>query len=1005
MIPPFPRATMRLQLSSSMTFQDASDLVPYMASIGISHLYTSPILAAREGSTHGYDIVDHNRLNPELGTEEDLYHLADELHRHDMGLVVDFVPNHMGVGYSDNVWWLNVLEWGRYSPYASFFDIDWKPSEQSLRGKVLVPVLGDQYGTVLENGELRLIFDASRGTFSVHYYEHRLPVSPRHYQRILKELTSNGAFPPSGEPVAPQQQDQIAALATAFGALGPGNKSASRQAILVRKAAELQGTLARLAAEHPEVSESMKALCDHWNGTVGDDRSFDRLHSLLEAQAYRLAYWRLASNEINYRRFFDINDLAAVRIELPEVFEITHQLILRYIQDGVIQGLRLDHIDGLLDPKAYLQRLQEAAAYRLLGKTFPVDSRSSAAIDQPVYVVVEKILAGHENIRSEWPVSGTTGYEHMAEVAEVLFSPDGEDGITRAYELFVGTTRDFEAEVIRAKYRTMQETLASELNVLANRLSRLAKSSRKTRDFSRLALRRALTDIVAHFPVYRSYVDYNGPTDDDRRYIEWAAGRARKAAKTFDPSGYDFIQAVLTTDILQTYRGEFRRREVVKLAMKVQQFTAPVMAKSFEDTAFYRDARFIGRNEVGSEPDTLYTSPQGFHYSSIQRLENHPFAMVSTATHDHKRGEDVRSRLNVLSEIPESWIDWTERFAEYTTGLTTEVDGTAAPDRNDQFFLLQTIIGTWPLDLSGPDYNGIETFRDRIREYAGKAIREAKVHTSWTAVYEDYERAVEKYVDALLNPKRSPTIIRLINKIVDTIAEAGAVNSLSQKLLTLTVPGVPDLYQGTERWDFSLVDPDNRRPVDFSTRRAAASAASTASVRTRTPDLQKLTANWRDGAIKQHLISRVLNFRKDHPDLFALGSYIPLEVTGSRDDHVIAFMRVHEGKKLVVVVPRFVQEGLGQHPDAQRALSDAKRTLAVPPEYWGDTAVVLPASSATTVPTGTTGPTTWRGVLDDADIRPGRHDTDDNQTLPVEAVLNHLPVAALFQQRLSSTSG
>ncbi len=967
MIPPYPRATMRLQLSSAMTFLDAASLVPYMADLGVSHLYTSPILAAREGSNHGYDIVDHNRLNPELGTESDFHRLVETLHNHDMGLIVDFVPNHMGVGYSDNSWWLNVLEWGQYSPYATFFDIDWKPSEQSLKGKVLVPILGDQYGTVLENGELRLAFDGENGTFSVHYYEHRLPVSPRHYRRLLRDLIADHA-----SPVSPESRREVQNLAEAFGALGPGNKSASRQALLIRKSLELESALARLARSDGQIADAIGALCRRWNGTAGDERSFDRLHSLLEAQAYRLAFWRLASNEINYRRFFDINDLAAVRMELGEVFEITHQLVLRYIQEGAIQGLRLDHVDGLLDPKAYLQRLQEAGAYRLLGTGLVSYPAYQATIDQPLYVVVEKILAGHETLRSDWPVSGTTGYEHMARVAEVLFDRDGEEAITGAYENFTGATRDFEAGVFRAKYRTMHETLSSELNVLANRLSRLAKGSRKTRDFSRLALRNALTDIVAHFPVYRSYVDSRGPTEADRRDVEWAVARARKSGKTFDVSAYDFIGAVLTTDILQIYPGEFRRREVVELAMKVQQFTAPVMAKSFEDTAFYRDARFIARNEVGAEPDTLYTSPQGFHYSSLQRLEEHPFGMICTATHDHKRGEDVRSRLNVLSELADQWLTWTERFAEYTGSFTTEVDGDSAPDRNDQYFLFQTVVGSWPMELGEPEWEGIDHFRDRIHGYAEKAMREAKVHTSWTAVNEEYERATHRYIDALLNPKRSPTIVRLIKTVVDAVVAAGAINSLSQKLLTLTVPGVPDIYQGTDRWDFSLVDPDNRRPVDFSVRTRALSTMK--KMGAGGSYLRELTERWRDGEIKEYVIAGTLIFRKEKADLFAVGSYIPLEVIGERKEHVIAFLRVHERQRTAVIVPRIVSNALGGgkgEPDR----------LTIPRSFWKDTRIVLPDPSGAE----------WTGVLDGR-----RHSPTGAGELYLKDLLTDLPVTLLY---------
>ncbi|MFP4210741.1 MAG: malto-oligosyltrehalose synthase [Alkalispirochaeta sp.] len=995
MIPPYPRATYRLQLSAEMTFADAAGLVPYLSALGVSHLYTSPILAARRGSTHGYDIVDHNRLNPELGTEEEFFALVDQLHQHEMGLIVDFVPNHMGVGYSDNEWWLNVLEWGRYSPYASFFDIDWSSSEQSLRGKVLIPVLGDQYGRVLEGGELLLQFIPDRGAFEIRYYDHTFPIAPRHYFDILQDLVTPA--PPVGESPLPRRlTEEIGELARSFRAIGPGKQSASRQAMLVRHAYELRSALARLAGASPELESAIIRLCTRWNGTVGDERSFDRLHKLLERQSYRLAYWRLASNEINYRRFFDINDLAAIRMEIPEVFEITHQLILRYIGSGAIQGLRLDHVDGLLDPKGYLDRLQEAAAYRLLGQRRLASdggAQLTASIDQPLYVVVEKILARHETLRQDWQTSGTTGYDHMARVSELFFAPSGEEPLTAAYEGFTGTRRDFAARVLEAKRRTMRETLASELNVLANRLSRLAKRSRKTRDLSRLALRSALTEIVARFPVYRSYVDSSGPHDEDLRDIEWAVASARKAAETVDTSAYEFIHLVLTTEILERYPGEFKRREVVELAMKVQQFTAPVMAKSFEDTVFYRDARFIGRNEVGSEPEFLYISPQGFHYTCSQRMERSSFAMIGTATHDHKRGEDLRARLNVLSEIPDRWIEWTERFADYSgafagerlsgassaTGETSPADADGStgetgtvPDLNDRYFLLQTILGAWPLDLNGPDYTGIDRFRERIAAYAIKAIREAKVHTSWTAVDEEYEQGVARFIDGILNPKRSATIVRFLEEIAMEISSPGAANALGQKLLTLTVPGVPDLYQGTERWDFSLVDPDNRHAVDIPSRRSFLEERGTVEP----PDpafIDTLCHHWRNGEIKQYIVARTLAYRRAHPDLFALGAYEPLEVTGEHADRIVAFRRSFGQEQAIVAVPRFLTT----------PLSRSGSSIRPDPAFWGDTAIRIPEPSPVD-PLHLFDGSRPEGVPDGTDL-----------TIPVKRILAHTPVALI----------
>jgi (1->4)-alpha-D-glucan 1-alpha-D-glucosylmutase len=962
-LPPYPRATIRLQFSSSFTFAAAAELVPDLARMGFSHIYASPILEARAGSTHGYDIVNHNQLNREFGGESEFAALVSALHHQNMGLIIDFVPNHMGVGYSDNSWWLNVLEWGQRSPYSEFFDIDWNSSEQTLRGKVLVPVLGEPYGTILESGQLPLAFDRSRGSFSVHYYEHRFPVHPRDYGVLLLECAED---PSLGESL----QQEVTELAKAFRGLRAG-RSASAQAVVIQRGEELKRSLAALVDRETRVGDLLDRICASWSGTEGAPKSFDRLHKLLERQAYRLAYWRLAANEINYRRFFDINDLAAVRMERGEVFEITHQLVLRLVNQGAIQGIRLDHVDGLLDPKQYLTRLQEAAAYRLIGREGPPFEPREAALDQPLYVVAEKILAHHEELRADWATSGTTGYDHMAIVNEVLTDPEGEEPLTRIYEDFVGERREFDRLVLDAKYRTMQETLASELNVLANRMSRLAKRHRRTRDLSRLGLRRALMDIVAHFPVYRSYVDPSGISEADRRDIEWAVARARRSARTVDTTAYDFVQLVLTTDLLTEYPGQFRRREVVDLAMKIQQFTAPVMAKSVEDTAYYRDARFIARNEVGAEPERFFASVQGFHYAARTRLEHHPFAMITTATHDHKRGEDVRARLAALSEVPGIWAEWTERMAEYGEVFTANRDEGPAPSVQDQYMLLQTIVGTWPMELQGPEYDGIEEYRQRITDYAIKASREAKLETSWTRPDEQYENALERFVAAILNPKRSSTMLRVIAEMVEAIVLPGAINSLTQKLLTMTVPGMPDIYQGTDGWDLSLVDPDNRRAVDFSLRRRWMSAADAPGD---SKDFcSRLVQEWRTGEIKHTVVRRALALRTRHADLFAAGDYIPLTVEGAHADRVLAFARMFRGRAALVVVPRLVTP----------LLQDCDRPL-VPSNRWEDTRVMLPDSILEPMENELTGERLETTVM------------DGERSLAVSRILATFPVALLY---------
>ncbi|MFW6337296.1 MAG: malto-oligosyltrehalose synthase [Alkalispirochaetaceae bacterium] len=910
--PPYPRATMRLQFHEGFTFEEAKTLVPYMADLGISHVYASPLLQARPGSTHGYDIVDHNTINREIGDRTSLQEFVDALHARGMGLILDFVPNHMGVGYADNDWWLHVLEWGEASPYAQFFDIDWRPAEESLRGKVLLPVLGERYGAVLEGGELLLRFLPREGAFSVFYYEHRFPISPHHYAELLRK----------GAELVPRAEPSLRPLIREFGNLSKKPRGRKHRSGALKRAEELKGALSRLAASEADVAAACEAACSHYNGEPGEPRSFDELHRLLDAQAYRASYWRLAANEINYRRFFDINDLAGIRVEEPEVMSITHHLIYQLMQDRVIQGLRLDHIDGLRDPKGYLERLQEAAGFRTLGAGRVQGAPGyETPLDQPFYVVVEKILAHHEQLREDWPVSGTTGYEFLAQVGELLTSPTSEESLDRIYREFLGEAEEFGTLVQECKYRVMNETLLSELNVLGNQFNRLAKKSRKTRDFSRGGLRRALYEIAARFPVYRTYVDEAGCSEEDRRYIDWAVAQAKKASTMADRTVFDFVHSVLTTEIVDELPRSFRRSDVTSLAMRFQQFTAPVTAKSVEDTAFYRYHRLVSRNEVGGDPERLYASPQAFHIANRNRLSRFPFSMIASATHDHKRGEDVRARLNVISELPGEWEQLIRRIEELSELYLTETEEEPAPSKNDRYLIYQTILGTWPLELGPPDYQGLGEYTERLVGYLTKALRESKVHTSWTNVDEEYERAAEHYLRSLLNPKGSTVILRTFHEGAETLFLPGVVNSLTQTLLKLTVPGVPDIYRGTELWDFTLVDPDNRRPVDFDRRREYLNGIQSGRF-----EPGELLADWRSGAIKEYVIYKALSYRKAHPDTFASGAYEPLEATGTEAERLVAFRR---GEECLVVVPRLVAP----------LLSDAETPL---PRGWEETRIEVP---------------------------------------------------------------
>ncbi len=880
--PAFPRATYRLQFNADFRFEDAKRIVPYLAELGVSHVYASPVFLARPGSTHGYDMVDHNRLNPEIGDMADFEAFVGELHAHGMGLVLDFVPNHMGVG-PDNSWWVDVLEWGKRSPFAGFFDIDWRGADPDLDGKVVLPVLGDHYGMVLENGELQLRFDAADGRFAVAYYESEFPVAPRDYPMLLTK--------------AIQHSDEAARrLVPVLDTHRAGPRRLGRAALRDRHAA-LKRDLAGVAGEDPAVTQAIEAVLREFNGEPGQVRSFDALHRLLDRQAYRLAYWRIASHEINYRRFFDINELAGLRMERPDLFEACHGLIRQMVERNMIQGLRLDHIDGLRDPKAYLTRLQAmaAAAIRSRGARRRTSRQGNGVKIPAFWTLVEKILAPHEALRRDWPVDGTTGYDFMTQVNGLFVDPRGERSLTRTYDRFIGDVERFETIVLEAKRLIMRETLGSEVSVVANALHHLAKQSRRTRDHSLIACREALIRLISYFPVYRTYVTAKGAGDEDRRDIEWAVGKARKTARGPDTSIYDFLHDVLTLDILKSGRRSYRRQDVLDTTARLQQYTGPVMAKSMEDTAFYRYFRLISLNEVGGEPGHFGLRPAAFHKASQRRAKELPFAMLATATHDHKRGEDVRARLNVLSEIPREWGRRVQRWARLNARKKTAWDGTIIPSPNDEYLFYQTVVGAWPFGMEAPDYDGLEAFRDRIGDYMLKAIREAKAWTSWSAPDEDYERAVTEFVARVLDHHQSRPFLDDLCGFVSRIAAAGAVNGLAQTVLKLTCPGVPDVYQGTEFWDFSLVDPDNRRPVDYGARRSCLRENA---------ELASLLAAWRDGRIKQGVVRRTLDFRRREPELFGAGSYEPVEVTGSGAEHVIAFIRCFRRRHMLVVVPR-----------------------------------------------------------------------------------------------------
>jgi (1->4)-alpha-D-glucan 1-alpha-D-glucosylmutase len=706
-----PRATYRLQFNCDFTFSEAADLVPYLAELGNSDLYASPYLKARPGSTHGYDVVDPSSLNPELGSEQDYRRLVETLRDHGMGQLLDIVPNHMGVG-SDNALWYDVLENGRASAYSSFFDIDWAPaSNEKLRGKVLLPILGDHYRAALERGEIRLSFAAEVGTFSVNYYEHRCPIDPGTYPRILDSTS----WPESGE-----HRREVEHLATAFGNL-PGRDDVDEESVAARArdAESLKANLAEACSGDPDIVRAVEGSVRWLNG-----EGFESLHSLLEAQAYRLAYWRVAGDEINYRRVFAVNDLAGVQVEDEDVFAATHGLVLRLISNGAVAGLRIDHPDGLRDPAAYLDRLRDAVV---------------EASGKPAYTLVEKILAHDESLPDDWPVSGTTGYDFTNLANGLFVDPEGEAGIDEAYRGFVAEIFDFPRLLYGCKHKVMRDALAGELNALSHRLSEIAEYGRSY-DFGLETLRRALSEVVAHFPVYRTYIGSGRISEADRGHLELAVRNAKEGSEA-DPSVFDFIRKV----ILRAPHDP----GALAFVYGFQQFTGPVMAKGMEDQALYVFNRLVSLNEVGGEPETFGVSVPEFHRRNAERQARWPHSMLSTSTHDTKRSEDVRARINVLSEIPDEWRERIEHWRVLNAPLRRDIDGELAPSPNDEYLLYQTLLGAWPLEKT--EEGALVEFRERIKAYMEKAMREAQVRTSWTDTNEAYEGAVATFVDELLS--------------------------------------------------------------------------------------------------------------------------------------------------------------------------------------------------------------------------------------------------------------
>ncbi|BEV46531.1 malto-oligosyltrehalose synthase [Afipia carboxidovorans] len=861
MPPAIPLATYRLQLNENFTFDDAAAVAPYLKALGISHVYASPFLKARAHSQHGYDIVDHNAINPELGGEAAFTRFSAVLKDNGLGLILDFVPNHMGVHFADNGWWLDVLEWGEASPYAEFFDIDWDLLPFRAKGGVLLPILGNSYGHALENGEIQLRYDAGEGSFSAWYYEHRLPIVPERYSEILRTAVSEAGAEDN------ETGQAILDLASRYSGLHRPHRM---------EAPSFKAALRAIARADELIARGLEA----YRAGAGREAQIKALHYLLERQHYRLAHWRLATSEINYRRFFDVNSLAGLRVENAATFDAIHGLVRKLIAEDKLQGLRLDHIDGLRDPAQYCQRLQ-----RLIR-----DARGRPR--EPFYLVVEKILGEHEDLPHFPSVHGTTGYEWLNVISRVLLDGEGLDTLDETWRQASNIAPDLDPVLRAAKRRVMETLLASEFTVLARLLARIAGGHYTTRDFSADSLRQALELFVLHFPVYRTYIAAGGPSAEDRALISETIDKARRDWFGADEGIFDFLRDTLTLDLAAPNRKAHSLRRLRRFAFKVQQFTGPMMAKSLEDTAFYRYHRLLALNEVGGNPAATSLSITAFQAALQKRTQTFPHGMTATSTHDTKRGEDARTRLLALAELSGEWASLVGKWKALNAPHLVTEGNLRAPSPAFEYMLYQALIGAWPEAIDA-------TFLARMKAYAIKAAREAKLETTWLNPNAAYEHGLELFLERILDPAQSADFLSSIDAFAQRASLIGRLNSLSQLTLKTMMPSVPDFYQGTEFWDTSLVDPDNRRPVDFKARAQVLTSLPPQ------PQWRDLIARAADGHIKLAWTAHLLALRNRYPDVFQRGENRPLDVTSPHSDHVIAFARIYRKQAVIVAVLRW----------------------------------------------------------------------------------------------------
>ncbi|HEX2965350.1 MAG TPA: malto-oligosyltrehalose synthase [Syntrophorhabdaceae bacterium] len=981
-----PVSTYRIQFSRDFTLYDAMNLVPYLKSIGITDLYASPCFATCTGSTHGYDIIDPNTINPEIGGEEAFNHLADLLRENGMGLILDVVPNHMCVKDRGNSLWMDVLENGPSAQYAHFFDINWNPDTKHLENKVLIPILGNRYGEVLENGELVLFFE--NGGFFVRYHDNVLPLLPETYEIILQKVGMPSGTESDG------LRSLIADIISRIGRL-PRYTESDPERLAERRTQkeQIKTVLVRACLESTALRDSIETALRVLNGRKGEPRSFDALDNLLNRQVWLVSHWRTATDEVNYRRFFDISTLAAIRVEDMSVFNATHSLVFRLIQEGRVTGLRIDHPDGLYDPLEYFWRLQHECFVRrglhlrLLEseeKQLDIQSvktelsdefqkrRSADPSFKPFYIIGEKILTKNEQVPQDWPIFSSVGYASMNHLNSIFVDPANSKKFDDIYSRFIRSKVVYHELIAEKKRLVAVALMSAEVGTLAHYLNKIARQSRYTRDFTLNSLRTAIIETISYFPIYRTYLTPGVVAESDLRYIEQAISKARRKNAAVDASVYEFLQSVLQLRYPPDFPARLRN-EWETFVMKFQQITGPVMAKGLEDTVFYIYNRLSSLNEVGGTPERFGASLDTFHGKNIETIKAAPYSQIATTTHDTKHSEDARARLNVISEIPDEWRRKLGIWSRLNRRKRTSIEGQTVPERNEEYLLYQSLLCIWPGRMS--DETQYEQFKSRIREYTTKAVREAKINSSWTSPNASYEEGLMRFVDAILTRTAGNIFLKDLDEFASKITYFGYLNSLSQTVLKITSPGVPDFYQGTEMWFFTLVDPDNRRPIDFGFHMklfAELQAAQAAHPKGSKEFLRYITHDLKDGIIKLYVTYVLLNYRKANRELFEDGIYIPATVTGKIGDCICSFIRSMGSKTLAVLVPRF----------PTRLFSQSRGPIA-PVETWADSAFMLPADAVSG---------TYRNLFTDKVVRPS---AEDDRKLFLKEIFSDFPVAVL----------